>query len=40
MDATQPLVLVVDDDESVRRSLRWLLTSAGYAVATFSSGSM
>jgi FixJ family two-component response regulator len=39
MDATQPLVLVVDDDESVRRSLRWLLTSAGYAVATFSSGS-
>ena len=39
MDATQPLVLVVDDDESVRRSLRWLLTSAGYSVATFSSGS-
>src|SRR4029453_13898447 len=39
MDNPQPLVLVVDDDESVRRSLRWLLTTAGYAVATFSSGS-
>jgi len=34
----QPLVLVVDDDESIRRSLRWLLVSAGYSVATFSSG--
>jgi FixJ family two-component response regulator len=34
----QPLVLVVDDDESVRRSLRWLLISAGYQVATFDSG--
>ena len=38
MDDAQPLVLVVDDDESVRRSLRWLLISAGYSVATFSSG--
>jgi len=38
MDETPPLVLVVDDDESVRRSLRWLLVSAGYTVATFSSG--
>jgi FixJ family two-component response regulator len=38
MDDAQPLVLVVDDDESVRRSLRWLLTSAGYAVSTFGSG--
>jgi len=38
MDDVQPLVLVVDDDESVRRSLRWLLTSAGYAVSTFGSG--
>ena len=39
MDSTQPLVVVVDDDDSVRRSLRWLLTSAGYTVAAFSSGS-
>jgi len=38
MDDAQPLVLVCDDDESVRRSLRWLLTSAGYAVSTFGSG--
>ena len=38
MAETPPLVLVVDDDESVRRALRWLLVSAGYAVATFSSG--
>lgn len=38
MDDVQPLVVVVDDDESVRRALRWSLTSAGYSVATFSSG--
>jgi FixJ family two-component response regulator len=38
MNDVQPLVLVVDDDESVRRSLRWLLLSAGYQVATFDSG--
>jgi FixJ family two-component response regulator len=38
MEDPQPLVLVVDDDESVRRSLRWLLVTAGYSVATFSSG--
>jgi len=38
MDDVQPLVLIVDDDESVRRSLRWLLAAAGYAVATFESG--
>jgi FixJ family two-component response regulator len=38
MDDEQPLVLVVDDDESVRRSLRWLLLTAGYSVATFNSG--
>ena len=30
----QPLVMVVDDDPSVRRSLYLLLTSAGYSVAT------
>jgi FixJ family two-component response regulator len=34
----QPLVMVVDDDPSVRRSLYLLLTSAGYSVATFESG--
>jgi FixJ family two-component response regulator len=38
MDDTAPLVLVVDDDDSVRQSLRWLLISAGYTVATFASG--
>jgi len=38
MDDAQPLVVVVDDDESVRRALRWLLMTAGYSVATFSSG--
>jgi len=38
MTDVQPLVLVVDDDESVRRSLRWLLISAGYQVATFECG--
>ena len=38
LDDIQPLVLVVDDDPSVRRSLHALLTSAGYAVATFESG--
>jgi FixJ family two-component response regulator len=38
MDETTPLVLVVDDDDSVRQSLRWLLVSAGYTVATFASG--
>lgn len=29
-----PLVYVVDDDEALRDSLRWLLESAGYRVAT------
>jgi FixJ family two-component response regulator len=38
MDETQPLIVVVDDDDSVRRALRWVLVSAGYSVATFSSG--
>lgn len=32
-----PLIAVVDDDISVRRSLRRLLQSAGYAVVTFAS---
>jgi len=32
------LVAVVDDDDAVRDSLRFLLEIAGYAVATFASG--
>ena len=32
-----PVVYVVDDDEAMRDSLRWLLESAGYRVASFSS---
>lgn len=32
-----PTVFVVDDDQSVRDSLRWLLESAAIAVETFSS---
>ena len=30
-----PLVYVVDDDEALRDSLRWLLGSAGYRVITY-----
>ena len=30
------LIYVVDDDEAVRNSLRWLLESAGYRVVTYS----
>lgn len=37
MNATTPVVFVVDDDASVRRSLARLLNSADYAVETFSS---
>src|SRR3954451_1943580 len=36
--ATQATVYIVDDDESVRRSLRWLIESAHFAVETFGSG--
>ena len=37
MKASPELVGIVDDDESVRRSLRRLFKSAGYAAETFSS---
>ena len=33
-----PVISVVDDDPSVRRALRRLLQSAGYAVEAFASG--
>jgi FixJ family two-component response regulator len=33
-----PIIAIVDDDASVRRSLHRLLRSAGYAVETFASG--
>jgi len=35
--ATVPLVSVVDDDESVRESLRGLMRSVGFRVAAFAS---
>ncbi|MFP3559546.1 oxygen response regulator transcription factor FixJ, partial [Paraburkholderia sp. SIMBA_049] len=34
---TQETVFVVDDDEAVRDSLRWLLEANGYRVQCFSS---
>jgi FixJ family two-component response regulator len=37
MSAAAELVGIVDDDQSVRRSLRRLLKSAGYAAETFAS---
>ena len=37
MTAPRALVVVVDDDGSVRRGLERLLRSAGYAVETFAS---
>ena len=33
----QPLISIVDDDELMRDSIRQLVKSFGYAVATFSS---
>ena len=35
--ARERTVYVVDDDEAMRDSLRWLLESAGYRVASYSS---
>jgi RNA polymerase sigma factor (sigma-70 family) len=37
MDAKQAMVFVIDDDASVRRSLRRLLRSSGYVVEEFAS---
>lgn len=37
-DTNKPTVFVVDDDEMVRDSLRWLLEAAGFKVETFASG--
>lgn len=34
----QPVVFVIDDDESICRSLRRLIKSAGFCVRTFISG--
>jgi two-component system response regulator FixJ len=36
-DGRRPMVIVVDDDEAVRESLRFLLDIAGYDVMTFES---
>jgi two-component system response regulator FixJ len=36
-DGRRPMVAVVDDDEAVRESLRFLLDVAGYDVVTFDS---
>lgn len=36
-DTAGPVIHVVDDDEALRDSLRWLLESAGYGVATYAS---
>ena len=38
-DACHPTVGVVDDDDAVRDSLRFLLETAGYSVATYGSAS-
>jgi len=37
IDSALPTVYVVDDDEALRDSLRWLLESAGHRVATCAS---
>ena len=38
MPIIPPLIAVVDDEESVRKALRRLIRSAGFAVETFPSG--
>jgi FixJ family two-component response regulator len=38
VNTTPPLIAIVDDDPDVRRALRRLIGSAGFAVETFSSG--
>ncbi len=35
--SNEPTVFVVDDDEEVRESIRWLIESVGLAVQTFAS---
>ncbi len=37
MTATESIVSVVDDDQGVRDSLHWLITSMDLAVETFAS---
>ena len=37
-ERNRPVVAVVDDDESLRRSLRNLLRSVGFGVETFAAG--
>ena len=39
MDSTAPLVLILDDDASVRRALARLIRSAGFEARTFASAS-
>jgi FixJ family two-component response regulator len=34
---SRPMIFIVDDDPSVRKALKRLLSSAGFAVATFGS---
>jgi len=38
VEETKPTVFIVDDDQSVRNSLEWLLQSVGHVTASFSSG--
>ncbi len=37
MNKTEPIISVIDDDESVRRALRRLLRSVGYKVKVYAS---
>jgi FixJ family two-component response regulator len=38
--STAPVVHVVDDDEALRDSLRWMLESAGYRVVTYATSEL